>query len=111
MARSRTEPDDSPDAADAEARVEAAQEALREAQQEAADASSGLQAAKTRNVPTMTVEVMPDSMISHNDKAYYGKDYPLAPEGHKSNDTLDLDGPTALALLQTGHVTIKGAAS
>lgn len=107
MARPRSEPSD---AASAEARVEAAQEALRDAQQEAAEASSGLQAATMRNVPTMTVEVMPGSMISHADKAYYGEGYPLAPEGHEGNDSLDLDGPTALALLQTGHVTVKGAA-
>lgn len=91
-------------------RAEEAQDALRAAQEEAAEASSGLAAAVTRDIPTMLVEVRPGNTISHNNESYYGEGYPLAPDGHKGSDTVELDGPTAIALLQAGYVTIRGAA-
>lgn len=98
------------EAAEARARLEEAQGKLAEAAREAAEATSGLQAVTTRNIPEMEVEVLPGNTVSHNGESYYGEGYPLAPEGHKGNDTLSLDGPTAIALMQSGHVTVKGAA-
>lgn len=99
------------------AELEAA-ENLREAQAEATaaqeralQAGQGLVAAKMRRVPEMEVEVLPGEHISHGDKSYYGEGATHAPEGHTGNDTLKLDGPTAISLMQLGHVTIRGAAA
>lgn len=115
MARSRSAPDPesengAPSQEDAQQRYDEAQEALQAAAQEAADAGQGLAAAVTQNIPEMEVEVMPNHSISHNDTVYFGEGYPLAPEGHEGGDTLTLEGPTALALLQAGAVRIKGEA-
>lgn len=107
MAEGKSQKADTREAAKA---VEDAQAELLAAQERAAEAGQGLAAARMQNVPEMEVEVVEGSLISHNDKAYYGEGYPLAPDDHKGNDTLKLDGPTALALMQSGHVRIKGAA-
>lgn len=96
------------DRAAAEKRLADARAELEAAQQRAAEAGAGLAAATTRNIPEMEVEVLPGNLVSHEDKAYYGEGYALAPEGHEGNDRLTLDGPTALSLMQQGHVTLVG---
>lgn len=106
MARPRNDAEQ----AEAEKRLAEARTRLEKAQADAAEAGSGLRAVTMQNIPEMEVEVVPGSMISHNDKAYYGEGYALAPEGHEGNDTLSLDGPTALALMQQGYVKIRGTA-
>jgi hypothetical protein len=116
MARSRIQPDETPeenggaDREEAQRRFDEAQEALQQAQQEAAEAGQGLAATVTQNIPEMGVEVLPGNSVSHNNEVYYGEGYPLAPEGHEGGDRLTLDGPTALALLQAGTVRITGEA-
>lgn len=96
--------------ASAEERVQKANLALAAAAQEAAEAGAGLSAAVTRDVAPMLVEVNPNNTIGHGDKQYFGEGYPLAPEGHKGNDTVTLEGPVALALMMQGVVTVKGTA-
>lgn len=92
----------------AEERLAEARATLEQAQQDAAEAASGVMAAKMRAVPPITIEVMPGTAVGEGGKMYYGEGYALAPDGHKGNDRLTLDGPTALALMQTGHVTFVG---
>jgi hypothetical protein len=103
-------PKDADPQAEAKKRLADAQAALEEARQEAADAGAGLAAVTTRGIPEMIVEVAPGNTVSHDGETYYGEGYPFAPEGHKGNDELSLDGPTAIALMQGGHVRVKGAA-
>lgn len=100
------------DAAEKEAaeRLREATAVAAAANEAAAEAGQGLAAAKMTRVPEMTVEVLPGQHVSHGDVSYYGEGYSHAPEGHTGNDTLTLDGPTAISLMQLGHVQIKGAA-
>lgn len=102
MARARS------DKEAAEARLADARERLEQAQLDAAEAGAGLAATVMQNIPEMDVEVLPGNSVSHGDRVFYGEGYPLAPDDHKGNDSLSLDGPTALALMQLGHVRIKG---
>lgn len=60
----------------------------------AKDEGGELQAVKTRGVPEIEVEVSAGNVVGHD-----GKDYE---EGEK----VKLDGPTAIALLQAGHVSL-----
>jgi hypothetical protein len=69
----------------------------------------GLPVSVTRDVPPITVEVLPGNTVSEGDQVYYGEGYPFAPEGHTGNDQVTLDGPTAIALVQAGHVRIVGS--
>lgn len=94
---------------DAEAKLADARARLEEAQQAAAEAGSGLAAVTTRNIPEMEVEVLPGNTVSHNGVTYYGEGYSIAPDEH-AGSRLTVDGPTALALMQAGHVRIAGAA-
>lgn len=108
MAKSK---DAAADQQKAEQAVRQAQEQLVEATQRAADAGATLVAIKTTGVPEMEVEVLPGNMCSHNDQAYYGDGYALAPDGHKGNDRFTCDGPTAIGLMQLGHVQLVGPAT
>lgn len=83
----------------AQDKLAAAQENLAKAQEEAAEAGATLAAVVTREVPDMIVEVLPGNEVKHGDKLYT--------EGQK----VSLEGPTAVALLQMGHVMIRGSAS
>jgi hypothetical protein len=94
----------------AEKRMADARVTLAAAAQEAAEAGSGLAAATMRDIPDVIVEVLPNNSVSHNDKTYYGVGYPFAPDGHTKADTLKLEGPTAMALMASGHVVIQGTA-
>lgn len=94
---------------EAQRRAKEAQERLEKAREEAAEANSGLSAMVTKGVPMMRVVVNPGCHVSHEDKPYYGEGYPFAPKGHSGGDEVDLDGPTALALMQQGQVSVKGA--
>lgn len=69
----------------------------------------GLPVTVTRDVPPIMVEVLPGNTISEGGKSYYGEGYPSAPEGHEGNDRVTLDGPTAIALVQSGHASIVGS--
>jgi hypothetical protein len=80
----------------AEARVSAAQAKLAEAQEAAAEAGSQLAAVKMQNVPDMEVEVMPGNTVSHDEVEY------------TEGETLSLPGPRAVAMLQMGHVKVRG---
>lgn len=86
------------DRAKAEAKVREAQEALTQAQEEAAEAGAQLAAVVTRNVPDMNVEVLPGQEVKHGDTLY------------TEGESLSLEGPTAVSLLQNGHVKITGSA-
>jgi hypothetical protein len=82
----------------AEERLAEAQEKLAAAQEEAAEANQGLVAMVTRDVPRVLVEVKEGHNVSDvtTQEMKYG------------GDTLELDGPTAIALMQAGQVIIKG---
>lgn len=82
----------------AEKRVEETREALEKAQQEAAEANQGLVALVTRDVPRVLVEVKDGNTVSDV----------LSGELKQGGETLELDGPTAISLMQLGHVVIKG---
>ena len=79
-------------------KVEETQEQMAQAQQEAAEAGTGLAATVTRDVPRMRVRVLADQEVKADDTLY------------TEGDTLELDGPTAIALLQMGHVEVEGTA-
>ena len=93
----------------AEAELREAQGRLAQAQQEAAEAQQGLAATVTQNIPPITVVVNKGCVVGHEDKSYYGEGYALAPEGHTGSDEVELSGPSAIALVQAGIVTIKGS--
>ena len=82
----------------AEKRMQEAQEKLEAAQQEAAEANQGLVAMVTRDVPRVRVEVKEGCVVSDvtTQKLVEG------------GGELELDGPTAIALMQAGQVQIKG---
>lgn len=105
MAKSQKESAPTPD--QAEEAVRQAQADLQAAAEAAASAGATLVALKTRGVPRMEVEVLPGNAISHEGETYYGEGYTFAPEGHTGNDTLVVDGPTAIGLMQLGHVQVK----
>lgn len=73
------------------------------------EAEPGLPVTVTRDVPRMTVELLPNTTISEGGVAYYGEGYSGAPEGHTGNDQVLLDGPNAIALVQSGHARIVGS--
>lgn len=83
--------------AKAQEKLEEAQKKLAVAQEEAA-AAGAVAAAVTRDIPEMVVEVLPGGEVKHGDKLY------------TEGETLSLAGPTAVALLQGGYVSIKGSA-
>lgn len=61
-----------------------------------ADEETGLAVQKTQNVPRLLVEVNENNEVSHEGEHFL------------AGKTLALDGPTALALFQAGHVSIRG---
>lgn len=84
----------------AEKRLAEAQEALMEAQEAAAEANQGLVAVKTRDVPRVVVKVRENQTVSDVQSGT------LKTEG----ETLEMEGPDAIALMQLGYVTIQGEA-
>lgn len=84
----------------AEARLAEAEAKLAEAQQEAAEANQGLVAMVTRDVPRVLVEVKEGCVVSDV----------TTQELKQGGETLELDGPTAIHLMQSGMVIIKGEA-
>lgn len=82
----------------AEEKLAEAEAKLAEAQQEAAEAQQGLVAMVTRDVPRVKVEVKEGCVVSDvtTQKLVEG------------GGELELDGPTAIALMQAGQVVIKG---
>lgn len=81
-------------------RLAEAQEALTQAQEAAAEANQGLVAVKTRDVPRVTVKVREGHTVSDVTTG----------EAKSEGDTLEMDGPDAIALMQLGYVTIQGEA-
>lgn len=57
----------------------------------------GLDAQVTRAIPNIIVEVLPGNSASHQGKP------------HAEGDTFEVEGPTAIALVQAGHVKIVGS--
>lgn len=82
----------------AEKRLAEAQAQLEQAQQEAAEANQGLVAMVTRDVPRVRVEVKEGCFVSDVDTQTL----------KGGGEELELDGPTAIALMQAGQVMIKG---
>lgn len=82
----------------AEKRLEEANAKLEEAKQEAAEANQGLVAMVTRDVPRVRVEVKEGCVVSDV----------TTQELKAEGEELELDGPTAIALMQAGQVIIKG---
>lgn len=95
MAQSQSNQSSQPDPAE----LQQAQARLAEAQQQAADAASGLAAVVTRGIPPITVEVLPGNTVGHDDVAY------------EEGQQIEMSGPTAIALVQSGHVKIVGSGS
>lgn len=72
---------------------------------DAAASGQGLAVVKTSGMPEILVEVLPGQMVSHAGRSYYGAGYSFAPDSQDENDTtVLLDGPTAVSLIQGGHV-------
>lgn len=88
---------DSPDETVAAEALASARAQLVEAQERAAEAASGLTAVVTRNLPPIPCVVLDDNTMTHDGK-HYG-----------AGDPILLDGPTAIAMVQQGHVKIQGA--
>ena len=82
----------------AEERLADARANLEQAQQEASEANQGLVAMVTQDVPRVRVRVREGQSVSDV------TDQTMKYEG----DTLELDGPSAIALMQLGTVTIEG---
>lgn len=60
-------------------------------------AREGLAAQVTRAIPNIIVEVLPDNSATHQGKP------------HGPGDTFEVEGPTAISLVQAGHVKIVGS--
>jgi len=56
-----------------------------------------LQVNATRAIPNIVCEVLPDNSVNHDNKT------------HGPGDTFEVEGPTAIALVQAGHVSIVGS--
>lgn len=82
----------------AEKRLEEANANLEQAKQEAAEANQGLVAMVTQDVPRVLVEVKEGCFVSDV----------TTQELKGEGETLELDGPTAIHLMQAGQVMIKG---
>ena len=64
----------------------------------AAARGESLQAQAGRRMPDIVVEVLPENTVNHDG------------EHHEEGDTFAVEGPTAVALAQGGHVKIVGSA-
>lgn len=80
----------------AEKQAQEAQERLADAQQQAAEAQQGLQATVTQNLPPIKVRVLPGNGITEKGV------------GYSEGEVVELDGPTAIAMVQAGHAEIAG---
>lgn len=74
-----------------------AEAAVAESLSAAADSGEGLAATVTQDVPSIRVKVKEGNVVGHEGKMY--GDHPDA-----KGDTVELDGPSAIALIQLGHV-------
>lgn len=82
----------------ARAHLARANEELAKAQERAAEAGQQVSAAVTRGVPQMKVKVLKNNVVSYEGKTYEeGKEFKM-------------EGPTAIAFVQMGHVEITGTA-
>ncbi len=85
--------------------------------QDGTEGSGELQALVTRDVPQMVIEVADDATITHEGKAYHGKDYGKTPgedkarsHGEGEGTELTVDGPTAFSLVMSGAAKIVRSA-
>lgn len=90
-------------------RVKDAQDALAAAQAELAESQGELQSTVTRSVPKMVVRVKPNAHVVHEGKSYTGAEYPGI-HGDDHGNEVELDGPTAMALVMQGQVDILRSA-
>lgn len=70
-------------------------------------AEHGIVAAVTQAVPNIVCTVKPGNVVGHGGVSYGydAHDGSMLPDG----DTVELDGPSAIALIQLGHVVPKAA--
>jgi hypothetical protein len=59
-----------------------------------------------RAIPNIIVEVLPDNTVN---SAAIDTDKVATVEPHGPGDTFEIEGPTAIALVQGGHVKIVGS--
>lgn len=100
-------------------RVKQAEHKLAENREELVEAQSELRALKSRDIPQMVVEVLPNVHIQHGGKNYHGAEYGVRydDDGNAQEDrtlhgddhgtVLVLDGPTAMGLVLEGKVYIE----